>query len=226
MADIITLCAAFPFWTQDNEISFAKQKSILAEDRHALAPAGWSCRNQLSRCQQWTKKKKSPAFLAAREQNTQLTYSSWAPSNHSVSPTCTAAQVSLGPGSDTEGTRSFSCISWSLGRQKSTVHAGKRQQTLGKCRTLCEAILKELQWSSLQPRADHPKSSCLSEPGITPSLPLWDRVAFEYWKPPGIDKEAGWNWRFFIYTLSPSQHLFPESFFANQLKFQLMRLYF
>ena len=57
------------------------------------------------------KKKKSPAFLAAREQNTQLTYSSWAPSNHSVSPTCTAAQVSLGPGSDTEGTRSFSCVS-------------------------------------------------------------------------------------------------------------------
>lgn len=83
-----------------------------------------------------------------------------------------------------------------------------------------EHSMKLLHWSSLQPRADHPRSSCLSEPGIAPSPA---RAASEYWKPPEADKEAEWNLFLFIYTLNPSQHLFPESFFANQLKFQLMR---
>lgn len=34
-AEIITLRAAFPFWTGDNETSFALQKSLLAEQRLA-----------------------------------------------------------------------------------------------------------------------------------------------------------------------------------------------
>lgn len=33
MAEIITLWAALPFWTGDNEIFFAMQKSLLAEQR-------------------------------------------------------------------------------------------------------------------------------------------------------------------------------------------------
>lgn len=31
MAEIITLQVAFPFWTRDNEISFAMQKSLLGQ---------------------------------------------------------------------------------------------------------------------------------------------------------------------------------------------------
>lgn len=36
LAEVIILWDAFPFWTGDKEISFAMQKSLPAEERHAL----------------------------------------------------------------------------------------------------------------------------------------------------------------------------------------------
>lgn len=203
MAEIITLWAALPFWTGDNEIFFAMQKksSSRAKAKAGKGRASWSCRKPRPPYQCWPT---GPGFPSNRTENKTnrlpgkkvVFPSPWALSGHSSgSLTCAAAPglhrcVLLGPGSDAEGTSAFCCTSWSLDRQKQAAHAGKPQQTPGKCTELYKAVWKETQQSSLQPSADCPKSLGFSKAGTAPYLSPPREGCFSVLKPPGALKSA------------------------------------